>query len=245
MTGTKPNESKGVKNKEAHPHDAKSPNNSHGEKSEKTQPGRNLHQTPGDNHFEKGTHSWREDVQKARDKQSIENYASLDNDVEFKGVSRYSIRKSEPDSPTLFSDVDDQAFVYQDLETFARERGYKTTDSIGEGHGEFSFHTDGRAIDVSTKGPDGKQLPRSEIEAMKADFRRHGLYVYDETLPENRTSNTTGPHLHVDNRTPAEHRERSSARRYNEKIDYEGAYGPRATRVDLGLTKEWPPRRRK
>ncbi|MGO6859799.1 hypothetical protein ACCS99_20020 [Rhizobium ruizarguesonis] len=127
----------------------------------------------------------------------------------------------------LGAPIDPRAFDFVKLDIFAWDRGYRVTSSSGGRHGSFSFHTDGRAIDVGTNGKS-----TAEIEAMRQEFRRYGLRIYDETDSRNWTANTTGFHLHVDTGTQEEVVERTRAGRNG------------LTREDLGLGASWPLRER-
>lgn len=119
--------------------------------------------------------------------------------------------------------VDPRAFDFVSLSIFAWDRGYRVSSALGGKHGEFSFHTDGRAIDVPTNG-----LSADQIDSMRRDFSRLGLRIYDETDKKNWTPDTTGFHLHVDTATTAEIIERKAASKAG------------LSRADLGLGTSWP-----
>jgi len=123
----------------------------------------------------------------------------------------------------LTDPVDPRAFDFVKLEIFAWDRGYRVTASIEGTHGEFSFHTDGRAVDISVAG-----LTANQIADMRNEFALHGIRVYDETDKSKWTENTTGFHLHVDTGTLDEVIERTEARK-------EGL-----SREDIGLSPSWP-----
>lgn len=124
----------------------------------------------------------------------------------------------------LLPKVDPRSTDFMKLAIVATDRGWRVTGMIDgrKAHGEFSFHYDGRAIDVSVKGK-----TRSEIDAFIADMNGFGVRVHDETLAKNVTARTTGPHLHLDTGTRHEVRERI-------------AQPKGARRVDLGLSDDWP-----
>jgi hypothetical protein len=135
--------------------------------------------------------------------------------------------RNEGSEYRLMDPVDPRAFDYVKLEIFAWDRGYRVTASTEGTHGEFSFHTDGRAIDVSVQG-----MSANQIEKMKEDFSLHGIRIYDESDKSKWTENTTGYHLHADTGTVDEVIERQRASR-------EGL-----SREDIGLSPTWPPRLR-
>ena len=128
----------------------------------------------------------------------------------------------------LLPKIDPRSTDFMKLATIATDRGWHITGLIDgrKVHGEFSFHYDGRAIDVSVKGKS-----RMEIEAFTAEMEGLGVRVHDETLAKNVTARTTGPHLHLDTGTRDEVRERI-------------AQPKGARRVDLGLSDDWPGIRR-
>lgn len=123
--------------------------------------------------------------------------------------------------------IDPRAFDFVLLEIFAWDRGYKVTASLGGRHGRFSFHGDGRAIDVSVTGRTPLQ-----IDAMRKEFQSYGVRIYDETDKRNWTSNTTGYHLHLDTGTQGEVVERKRANQRGQ------------TRENLGIGPGWPLRLR-
>jgi hypothetical protein len=181
------------------------------------------------NGFERATNLDQE-VQRIIDKYRIEtgDLSGLDEFKVPQPSEKYSLLDRPQTSPYHVGDpVDPRAFDFVKLEIFAWDRGYKVTASTGGQHGEFSFHTDGRAIDVSVAG----KTP-AEIQAMRQEFSDHGIRIYDETDKSKWTENTTGFHLHVDTGTREEVIERTEAKQNG------------WTREDLGLGRSWPLRER-
>jgi hypothetical protein len=124
--------------------------------------------------------------------------------------------------------VDPRSFDFANLLIFAYDRGYKVTSTIGNPgeHGDLSFHYDGRAIDIQTKG-----LSKQRIEYIRNEFARLGVRCYDETIRSNWTEHTTGYHLHFDTATQEEVNQRWQLGRHG------------GTRIDLGIGDGWPARR--
>lgn len=191
--------------------------------------------------FERGTYSWREEVKTIRTRDSLRagGDGGIEN-MEWSGKEKWSVAGTEKKA-SLYADMDARSWDFLGIDTFARDRGYKPNASvggtIGGEHAVFSMHADGRAEDILVKDENGKMLPPETIQAMKNEFRKYGLFVFDETDKKNATEHTTGYHLHVDSRQPDEHRERNNAADFN-KHHKEG----QKTRADLGLEAHWPGR---
>ena len=156
------------------------------------------------------------------------DYSDLD--VKLAALKGPTILPQFDNKPFLMDKVDPRAFDVFKLELFSLDRGYKINSGVGDkrtAHGEFSFHYDGRAIDIGVKG-----LNQNQISAIIKAFSDIGVRTYDETQKKNWTSHTTGYHLHFDTGTAAEIRERTAASKKN------------LTRDDLGLGHDWPLRQR-
>jgi hypothetical protein len=131
--------------------------------------------------------------------------------------------------------IDPRSFDFADLLMFAYDRGwsydrgrevYRVTSTISDRHGEFSFHYDGRAIDIGAAG-----LSPSQKSNIENEFAKVGVRLYDETIEKNKTSETSGPCLHFDTATGREIVERKQQRMRG------------GTRTGLGVGDGWPGRR--
>ena len=131
--------------------------------------------------------------------------------------------------------IDPRSFDFADLLMFAYDRGwsydqgrevYRVTSTTGDRHGLFSFHYDGRAIDI---GADG--LSPSQKSYIENEFAKVGVRLYDETIEKNKTKETSGLCLHFDTATGRELVERKQVRLRS------------GTRIDLGVGDGWPARR--
>jgi hypothetical protein len=131
--------------------------------------------------------------------------------------------------------IDPRSFDFADLLMFAYDRGwsydrgrevYQVTSTISDRHRPFSFHYDGRAIDIGAAG-----LSPTQKSYIENEFARVGVRLYDETIEKNKTPETSGPCLHFDTATGRELMERKQV-------------GLRkGTRIDLGVGDGWPARR--
>ena len=174
--------------------------------------------------------SFRDEVRRIIDRYRVQagDFSGLDTMVvPPKGKSPGLLDREAISDYRLGSAIDPRAFDFVKLDIFAWDRGYRVTSSVGGTHGTFSFHTDGRAIDVGTAGDSPQQ-----IEAKRNEFTRFGLRIYDETDTSNWTSNTTGFHLHIDTGT------------HEEVVERHDASDNGLTREDLGIGSHWPLRSR-
>src|ERR1700722_4263920 len=155
---------------------------------------------------------------------------------DFSQIIENATGRRSPARPTLIK-VDPRSFDFADLLIFAIDRGYgaRITSGLGGRHGVMSFHTDGRAEDLTTGAiPDKdprfviKALSKDEITAMRRAFASVGVRCYDETDRRNWTPETTGYHLHFDTGTAAEVIER-------QRVSRSGG-----TRSDLGMGSSRP-----
>jgi hypothetical protein len=79
--------------------------------------------------------------------------------------------------------------TWQELSSFARQRGFVVTSSTG-GHHLGWAHKAGRAVDVRTRDHSA-----SQVSAFMAQARRAGITVIDERGGGN--SAWSGPHIHL------------------------------------------------
>jgi hypothetical protein len=155
---------------------------------------------------------------------------------DFSQIIENATGRRSPARPILIK-VDPRSFDFADLLIFAIDRGYgaRVSSTLGGRHGVMSFHTDGRAADLTTGAiPDKdpryviKALSKDEINAMRRAFESVGVRCYDETDRRNWTQETTGYHLHFDTGTN------------REVIDRQRVGRSGGTRSDLGIGESWP-----